>query len=100
MMRLSDRKSRGGDAVTITPFRVVDVMEAAWAAERAGRSIVHRDQLNTGFMLGGLLPTFVTLLSPSVADIPGEADAAHRRSVVIFLTAGGASRRPGSRRRR
>src|SRR5581483_8123240 len=26
---------------TITPFRVVDVMEAAWAAERAGRSIVH-----------------------------------------------------------
>src|SRR2546426_5661563 len=25
----------------ITPFRVVDVMEAAWAAERAGRSIVH-----------------------------------------------------------
>src|SRR5258708_35372996 len=26
---------------TIKPFRVVDVMEAAWAAERAGRSIVH-----------------------------------------------------------
>jgi aspartate/methionine/tyrosine aminotransferase len=26
---------------TIQPFRVVDVMEAAWAAERAGRSIVH-----------------------------------------------------------
>jgi aspartate/methionine/tyrosine aminotransferase len=26
---------------TITPFGVVDVMEAAWAAERAGRSIVH-----------------------------------------------------------
>ncbi len=26
---------------TITPFRVVDVMEAAWAAERTGRSIVH-----------------------------------------------------------
>ena len=25
----------------IQPFRVVDVMEAAWAAERAGRSIVH-----------------------------------------------------------
>jgi aspartate/methionine/tyrosine aminotransferase len=25
----------------ITPFRVVDVMEAAWAAERAGRQIVH-----------------------------------------------------------
>ena len=25
----------------IRPFRVVDVMEAAWAAERAGRSIVH-----------------------------------------------------------
>jgi aspartate/methionine/tyrosine aminotransferase len=25
----------------ITPFRVVDVMEAAWAAERAGRSVVH-----------------------------------------------------------
>jgi aspartate/methionine/tyrosine aminotransferase len=25
----------------ITPFRVVDVMEAAWAAERAGRSIMH-----------------------------------------------------------
>jgi aspartate/methionine/tyrosine aminotransferase len=29
---------RTGD---ITPFRVVDVMEAAWAAERAGRSVVH-----------------------------------------------------------
>src|SRR2546423_2534882 len=26
---------------TTRPFRVVDVMEAAWAAERAGRSIVH-----------------------------------------------------------
>lgn len=26
---------------SITPFRVVDVMEAAWAAERAGRSIIH-----------------------------------------------------------
>ena len=25
----------------ITPFRVVDVMEAAWAAERAGRQVVH-----------------------------------------------------------
>src|SRR5919106_2708209 len=25
----------------ITPFRVVDVMEQAWAAEAAGRSIVH-----------------------------------------------------------
>ncbi|HKY76835.1 MAG TPA: aminotransferase, partial [Acidimicrobiia bacterium] len=25
----------------ITPFRVVDVMEAVWAAERAGRNIIH-----------------------------------------------------------
>src|SRR3977135_4409801 len=33
----------------ITPFRVVDVMEAAWAAERAGRSIVHLEVGEPGF---------------------------------------------------
>lgn len=32
---------------------------------------------NTGFMLGGLLPTFVTLLSPEVSDIPSR--------LIIFL---------------
>ncbi len=30
---------------------------------------------NTGFMLGGLLPTFVNLLSPTVSDIPGRLAA-------------------------
>ena len=34
---------------------------------------------NTGFMLGGLLPTFVNLLSPTVLDIPGR--------LVAFLIA-------------
>jgi MFS family permease len=46
---------------------------------------------NTGFMLGGLLPTFVTLLSPSVADIPGRLTLFVVGSVVVFLVAVGAS---------
>lgn len=36
---------------------------------------------NTGFMLGGLLPTFVTLLSPTVEDIPSR--------LVIFVIGSG-----------
>src|SRR3569833_3041123 len=42
---------------------------------------------NTGFMLGGLLPTFVTLLSPEVADIPGRLTIFIIGSVLVFLAA-------------
>ena len=42
---------------------------------------------NTGFMLGGLLPTFVNLLSPQVRDIPGRLAIFIVLSVVVFLVA-------------
>jgi MHS family proline/betaine transporter-like MFS transporter len=42
---------------------------------------------NTGFMLGGLLPTFVNLLSPQVRDIPGRLAVFIVLSVVVFLVA-------------
>jgi MHS family proline/betaine transporter-like MFS transporter len=42
---------------------------------------------NTGFMLGGLLPTFVNLLSPQVGDIPGRLAIFILVSVVVFLVA-------------
>lgn len=40
---------------------------------------------NTGFMLGGLLPTFVTLLSPTVDDIPSRLVIFVIGSGVVFL---------------
>ncbi len=46
---------------------------------------------NTGFMLGGLLPTFVTLLSPGVSDIPSRLTIFVAASVVVFLVAVAAS---------
>lgn len=46
---------------------------------------------NTGFMLGGLLPTFVTLLSPAVSDIPSRLTIFIVGSVVVFLVAVAAS---------
>ena len=49
----------------ITPFRVVDVMEAAWAAERAGRSIVHLEVGEPDF--GTPLPV-VEAASKAIAD--------------------------------
>ena len=42
---------------------------------------------NTGFMLGGLLPTFVNLLSPTVSDIPGRLVAFIIGAAAVFLTA-------------
>jgi aspartate/methionine/tyrosine aminotransferase len=51
----------------INPFRVVDVMERAWAAERAGRSIVH---LEVGE------PDFGT--PPAVVEAAGRAIASGR----------------------
>ena len=50
---------------TITPFRVVDVMEAAWAAERAGRSIVHLEVGEPDF---GTPPPVVEAATKAVAD--------------------------------
>jgi aspartate/methionine/tyrosine aminotransferase len=49
----------------ITPFRVVDVMEAAWAAERAGRSIVHLEVGEPDF---GTPPAVVEAASKAIAD--------------------------------
>jgi aspartate/methionine/tyrosine aminotransferase len=49
----------------ITPFRVVDVMEAAWAAERAGRSIVHLEVGEPDF---GTPPPVVEAASKAIAD--------------------------------
>ncbi|WP_248761433.1 MFS transporter [Pseudarthrobacter sp. SSS035] len=40
---------------------------------------------NTGFMLGGLLPTFVNLLSPTVADIPIKLALFLAASTLIFI---------------
>ena len=42
---------------------------------------------NTGFMLGGLLPTFVSLLSPSVDDIASRLIVFIVGSVVVYLVA-------------
>ena len=42
---------------------------------------------NTGFMIGGLLPTFVNLLSPTVADLPGRLVVFLACSVLAFLVA-------------
>jgi aspartate/methionine/tyrosine aminotransferase len=50
---------------TITPFRVVDVMEAAWAAERAGRSIVHLEVGEPDF---GTPPAVVEAAGKAIAD--------------------------------
>jgi aspartate/methionine/tyrosine aminotransferase len=50
---------------TITPFRVVDVMEAAWAAERAGRSIVHLEVGEPDF---GTPPPVVEAATKAIAD--------------------------------
>jgi len=49
----------------ITPFRVVDVMEAAWAAERAGRSIVHLEVGEPDF---GTPAPVVEAASKAIAD--------------------------------
>ncbi|GAA1162928.1 MFS transporter [Nocardioides aquiterrae] len=46
---------------------------------------------NTGFMLGGLTPTFVNLLSPGIADVPGRLSIFLVCSVVVFLVAVGIS---------
>jgi MFS family permease len=46
---------------------------------------------NTGFMLGGLLPTFVTLLSPDVSDIPSRLTVFIIGSVLVFVVAVAAS---------
>ncbi|MGM9474398.1 MFS transporter [Pseudarthrobacter sp. YS3] len=40
---------------------------------------------NTGFMLGGLLPTFVNLLSPTLADIPIKLAIFLAASTLIFI---------------
>lgn len=42
---------------------------------------------NTGFMLGGLLPTFVTLLSPTVDDIPSRLMIFVIGTILVFITA-------------
>ncbi|MGC5628172.1 MFS transporter [Georgenia sp. Z1344] len=42
---------------------------------------------NTGFMLGGLLPTFVTLLSPETSDIPSRLMIFVAASVLVFIIA-------------
>lgn len=42
---------------------------------------------NTGFMLGGLLPTFVNLFSPTLADVPSRLVIFIVCSVVVFLVA-------------
>jgi MFS family permease len=46
---------------------------------------------NTGFMLGGLLPTFVNLFSPTLADVPGRLVLFIIGSVLVFLVAVGVS---------
>ena len=50
---------------TITPFRVVDVMEAAWAAERAGRNIIHLEVGEPDF---GTPAPVVEAASKAIAD--------------------------------
>jgi MFS transporter, MHS family, proline/betaine transporter len=46
---------------------------------------------NTGFMLGGLTPTFVNLLSPTIGDVPGRLATFLVGSAVVFLIAVGIS---------
>jgi len=46
---------------------------------------------NTGFMLGGLTPTFVNLLSPEIGDVPSRLAGFIVGAVVIFLVAVGIS---------
>ena len=46
---------------------------------------------NTGFMLGGLLPTFVNLFSPTLADVPSRLVLFIIGSVLVFLVAVGIS---------
>ena len=46
---------------------------------------------NTGFMLGGLTPTFVNLLSPEIGDVPSRLAMFIVGAVVIFLVAVGVS---------
>ena len=58
-----DNLARRNEA--ITPFRVVDVMEAAWAAERAGRSIVHLEVGEPDF---GTPAPVVEAASKAIAD--------------------------------
>src|SRR5882762_5057094 len=49
----------------VQPFRVVDVMEAAWAAERAGLSIVHLEVGEPDF---GTPPPVVEAATKAIAD--------------------------------
>ncbi|MDH6286311.1 MFS transporter [Rhodococcus opacus] len=42
---------------------------------------------NTGFMLGGLTPTFVNLLSPTIGEVPGRLAIFLVGAVVVFLIA-------------
>ena len=42
---------------------------------------------NLGFMIGGLLPTFVSLLSPSLVDIPARLLAFLVVAALVYLVA-------------
>ncbi|MGH3311030.1 MAG: MFS transporter [Streptomyces sp.] len=42
---------------------------------------------NTGFMVGGLMPTFVNLASPGLADVPGRLTGFLIAAVAVFLIA-------------
>ncbi|MFD9663601.1 MFS transporter [Rhodococcus sp. NPDC059968] len=42
---------------------------------------------NTGFMLGGLTPTFVNLLSPTIDDVPGRLAIFLIGALIVFLVA-------------
>ena len=46
---------------------------------------------NTGFMVGGLTPTFVNLLSPEIGDVPSRLAMFIVGVVVVFLVAVGVS---------
>ena len=46
---------------------------------------------NTGFMLGGLLPTFVNLFSPTLMDVPSRLVLFIIGSIIVFLIAVGVS---------
>ncbi len=46
---------------------------------------------NTGFMLGGLLPTFVNLFSPGIEDVPSRLVIFIIGAVIVFLVAVGVS---------
>ena len=64
MSRLTDRRL-AARAEDIGPFRVVEVMEQAWALEAAGRSIVH---LTAGEPDFGTPPQVVEAASRAIAD--------------------------------